>query len=78
MKSVLVCAVRLWVRSHPVRGAWIEIVKAQIDWLKQRSHPVRGAWIEISPSVSHLRTIGSHPVRGAWIEIRRETCQCEP
>ena len=34
--------------SHPVRGAWIEI----LDVLEIRvngfvSHPVRGAWIEI-------------------------------
>ena len=39
----------LFLRSHPVRGAWIEIwyynVKKEID----KSHPVRGAWIEIQP-----------------------------
>ena len=34
-------------RSHPARGAWIEIV-----WLftmppDNASHPARGAWIEI-------------------------------
>ena len=35
--------------SHPVRGAWIEILFAeQPDIVVEPSHPVRGAWIEIS------------------------------
>ena len=33
--------------SHPVRGAWVEIV-AIIETDKYGvSHPVRGAWVEI-------------------------------
>ena len=34
--------------SHPVRGAWIEILALNLIGSKpQESHPVRGAWIEI-------------------------------
>ena len=36
------------MQSHPVRGAWIEIITLwyiEVDHLM--SHPVRGAWIEI-------------------------------
>ena len=43
---------RRWM-SHPVRGAWIEIVvEAPIPNAPQMSHPVRGAWIEIITSAS--------------------------
>ena len=33
--------------SHPVRGAWIEIMRTICCLSLTRSHPVRGAWIEI-------------------------------
>ena len=33
--------------SHPVRGAWIEIVRVRFPFKLRWSHPVRGAWIEI-------------------------------
>ena len=37
--------------SHPVRGAWIEIVLKALGFEKEEeSHPVRGAWIEIDPA----------------------------
>ena len=36
------------IPSHPVRGAWIEILFiSEIAMYCSRSHPVRGAWIEI-------------------------------
>ena len=36
------------LRSHPVRGAWIEItLKRFCEVYGIESHPVRGAWIEI-------------------------------
>ena len=35
------------IKSHPVRGAWIEILYARIRRFSFSSHPVRGAWIEI-------------------------------
>ena len=36
------------VRSHPSRGAWIEIVAHDfIASISMPSHPSRGAWIEI-------------------------------
>ena len=35
-------------RSHPVRGAWIEMLIIKVEQvLAIQSHPVRGAWIEI-------------------------------
>ena len=36
-------------RSHPARGAWIEM-QAENAALRERleSHPARGAWIEIN------------------------------
>ena len=59
-------------KSHPVRGAWIEIKnEAILDEIKP-SHPVRGAWIEILDECLALRRyIKSHPVRGAWIEMTK-------
>ena len=33
--------------SHPVRGAWIEIMRFTGAAFFIMSHPVRGAWIEI-------------------------------
>ena len=33
--------------SHPVRGAWIEMLDASDYEKGVQSHPVRGAWIEI-------------------------------
>ena len=56
--------------SHPVRGAWIEILMESNELRALESHPVRGAWIEISNEATWLNlSISSHPVRGAWIEI---------
>ena len=34
--------------SHPVRGAWIEILSTGGVIHAITSHPVRGAWIEIA------------------------------
>ena len=34
-------------RSHPARGAWIEIPCPVKDTSATRSHPARGAWIEM-------------------------------
>ena len=57
-------------KSHPTRGAWIEINGVdQGDVTVQASHPTRGAWIEISDAVNKLVFFLSHPTRGAWIEI---------
>ena len=35
------------VKSHPARGAWIEIHEEALEWGVKTSHPARGAWIEI-------------------------------
>ena len=36
-----------WKWSHPVRGAWVEIILIKVAIRNIKSHPVRGAWIEI-------------------------------
>ena len=57
-------------KSHPVRGAWIEMFRLFLLHRRISSHPVRGAWIEIVENqVAALYGLKSHPVRGAWIEI---------
>ena len=41
-----------YVKSLPVRGAWIEMALVRIaDFYGVSSLPVRGAWIEICPLV---------------------------
>ena len=34
-------------KSHPARGAWIEIGDKPITHMATQSHPARGAWIEM-------------------------------
>ena len=34
-------------KSHPTRGAWIEIIDTMKMVEPFKSHPTRGAWIEI-------------------------------
>ena len=61
---------RLLSRSHPTRGAWIEILESKnISIEEMTSHPTRGAWIEIGPTGPWGPVPPSHPTRGAWIEI---------
>ena len=72
MKYVDIYCVVCADKSHPVRGAWIEIlVKDKYYTDTSTSHPVRGAWIEMYTVVFLLLSVVSHPVRGAWIEIKR-------
>ena len=48
MKSKKVRVISRLFWSHPVRGAWIEILSdGDISLAGRTSHPVRGAWIEI-------------------------------
>ena len=35
-------------KSHPARGAWIEIVLEPVVSNSAKSHPARGAWIEMA------------------------------
>ena len=42
-------------KSHPVRGAWIEMPAELTGDEVKRSHPVRGAWIEIKALFSDLK-----------------------
>ena len=58
------------MKSHPARGAWIEMQTIRYGQnLLEMSHPARGAWIEISRFGGHGLQTRSHPARGAWIEI---------
>ena len=59
------------MKSHPARGAWIEMQTIRYGQnLLEMSHPARGAWIEISRFGGHGLQTRSHPARGAWIEIK--------
>ena len=58
------------LRSHPTRGAWIEIfLRFGFSPSLILSHPTRGAWIEIARHGQFCAAAWSHPTRGAWIEI---------
>ena len=37
-------------RSHPARGAWIEMLEYDVPSARPRRTPARGAWIEIIPT----------------------------
>ena len=71
MKYVLLVHPKHLEKSHPVRGAWIEIppMTASPSWAW--SHPSRDAWIE-TPSGSALSA--SHAHRGCWRLRRRTRC----
>ena len=52
-------------KSHPARGAWIEI--ANFACLRQRgrtSHPARGAWIEMIYCATSFATMPVAPRKG--------------
>ena len=68
----------IWDKSHPARGAWIEIQNAGAILGLYASHPARGAWIEMFISVSWTEEYMSHPARGAWIEISAMTAKSTP
>ena len=38
-------------KSHPARGAWIEMALTTNMLAEIRSHPARGAWIEITNDI---------------------------
>ena len=51
-------------RSHPVRGAWIEIPVFGFAPNQNLSHPVRGAWIEIYNAITNAYTPNVAPREG--------------
>ena len=58
-------------KSHPVRGAWIEISNDKVDKLLEKSRTpsgVRGLKF-VKFCLCRFIFKKSHPVRGAWIEI---------
>ena len=72
LKSIAQDSSRGVGRSHPSRGAWIEIIPLTMQQRKKKSrtpHGVRG--LKLMKSVLPSRHVQSHPSRGAWIEIRR-------
>ena len=69
LKSPLRLQHRTRRRSHPARGAWIEIHFFIHNALLTLSHPARGAWIEIVYPWYPYDAPQSHPARGAWIEM---------
>ena len=66
-------------RSHPTRGAWIEIgLPVLPPWLRwcRTPHGVRGLKLR-NPSWSPTAW-KSHPTRGAWIEMLSSRLPREP
>ena len=58
------------IESHPVRGAWIEIILDIAQMKKsvcRTPSGVRG--LKFIPGVNTHEHLASHPVRGAWIEM---------
>ena len=64
-------------KSHPARGAWIEIMKRIKTVTANRRTPrgVRGLKYEMLMT-GQDNTL-SHPARGAWIEILKGTLYCK-
>ena len=69
MKSLLALMLCLGLRSHPPRGAWVEMVYSRCVYCWAVSHPPRGAWVEIGVVGDFAWPDASHPPRGAWVEI---------
>ena len=59
----------LW-QSHPLRGAWIEILTGNASGYSLAVAPLTGCvdW-NFSLFVPSSESVSSHPLRGAWIEI---------
>ena len=51
LKYGCIIVVEIKKRSHPSRGAWIEIRAPVVATLTGMSHPSRGAWIEIKVAI---------------------------
>ena len=77
--------VRRTKKSHPTRGAWIEMGRksSPANWYKT-SHPTRGAWIEIEmcPAGAHIQLGRTPPgVRGlksGYVQIDNECVGSHP
>ncbi len=59
----------MFLKSLPMRGAWIEIYNTITISICTTSLPMRGAWIEIMYHYYIQHQLLSLPMRGAWIEI---------
>ena len=70
LKSICVRKVIKILKSHPSRGAWIEISNTTYVNATKSSrtpHGVRG--LKSKPFAYPIGPKPSHPSRGAWIEI---------
>ena len=79
LKSSTVLRLKNFERSHLIRGAWIEIMKADQIQLFILSHLIRGAWIEILySSTDRFFRVGriSYEVRGLKSHICRQEGDC--
>ena len=74
MKFLAVVVMGVVIRSHPARGAWIEIhnffnLVTVISW----SHPARGAWIEMLMTCAALiMALGRTPQGVRGLKCRAE------
>ena len=55
------CAV---FRSHPARGAWIEMEMRNPKRRRSMSHPARGAWIEMADVIKEAVNTSVAPRKG--------------
>ena len=70
MKLINVFSTRILNKSHPSRGAWIEmrLRTAAVPRVTRRTpHGVRGLKLRLIDEI--MPVLKSHPSRGAWIEI---------
>ena len=63
-------------RSHPSRGAWIEMIPPlELPQDKQASRTPRGVrGLKLASELVNAFHAASHPSRGAWIEIISASC----
>ena len=60
----MLLALERQVKSHPSRGAWIEIKEMIKMAIKCESHPSRGAWIEIQSNMMEKNLHAVAPLTG--------------
>ena len=56
-------------RSHPARGAWIEMLEYDVPSARPRRTPQGVRGLKSGSTGGALPPERSHPARGAWIEI---------
>ena len=70
MKYMLANIHYMYRKSHPARGAWIEILCIAHAYTYASSRTPQGVrGLKFAKSRALHRLVGSHPARGAWIEM---------